>query len=151
MTQIKFFKAMACFILLGALFSSGCAPTYPVARGTFDNKLGNCPTSPNCISSNAEDEDQMYPAIRFDGTPEQAKQQLMKVLNKDPRTTITKKKDNERRVEFDTAVFGFTDDAEFLILDNRILVRSASREGYSDLGKNRSRMEEIRKAFEPCC
>ena len=43
----------------------------------------------------------------------------------------------------------FVDDAEFLLDPvNRVIhVRSASRLGYSDLGKNRSRMEEIRRQF----
>ncbi|MFZ5601181.1 MAG: DUF1499 domain-containing protein [Pseudomonadota bacterium] len=30
-------------------------------------------------------------------------------------------------------------------------MRSASRVGYSDFGKNRARLQEIRSAFEPCC
>ena len=43
------------------------------------------------------------------------------------------------------------DDAEFLLdRANRVVhVRSASRLGYSDLGKNRRRMEEIRRQFAP--
>jgi uncharacterized protein (DUF1499 family) len=44
----------------------------------------------------------------------------------------------------------FVDDAEFLLDRTRsvIQVRSASRLGYSDLGKNRSRMEDIRRQFD---
>lgn len=43
----------------------------------------------------------------------------------------------------------FVDDSEFLLDRERqaIQVRSASRLGYSDLEKNRSRMEEIREQF----
>ena len=37
-----------------------------------------------------------------------------------------------------------------LATDN-IQMRSASRVGYSDFGKNRARLQEIRSAFEPCC
>ena len=129
----------------------GCSTTYPVARGAYQDKLANCPDKPNCISSNAEDEDQQYDPIRFEGDPAKAKQKLLSVINDYPRTTITQDKDNYLRVEFETAVFGFVDDVEFLVLNNRILVRSASRVGYSDLGKNRSRMEDIQEQFEPCC
>jgi uncharacterized protein (DUF1499 family) len=43
----------------------------------------------------------------------------------------------------------FVDDGEFLLdrTRNAIQVRSASRLGYSDLGKNRKRMEEIRVQY----
>lgn len=153
MTQIKFFKTIISTVLAATLVVvlGGCGTTYPVARGSFNDQLGNCPSSPNCISSNASDEDRMYPPIRYKGTREEAKRRLLGVLASYPRVTITQNKDNYLRAEFTTAVFRFTDDTEFLILDNRIMVRSASRVGYSDLGKNRSRMEDIRKEFEPCC
>jgi len=55
---------------------------------------------------------------------------------------------NYLRVEFHTTFF--VDDGEFLLDRNAkaIHARSASRIGYSDFGKNRSRMEDIRRDFE---
>jgi len=52
------------------------------------------------------------------------------------------------RVEFHTTFF--TDDGEFLLeRDSKVIhVRSASRIGYSDFGKNRGRIEDIRRDFE---
>jgi len=46
-------------------------------------------------------------------------------------------------------LLGFVDDLEFCLdeQNNTIHVRSASRLGYSDLGKNRKRVEHIRSAF----
>jgi len=46
-------------------------------------------------------------------------------------------------------LLGFVDDLEFCLDDQNktIHVRSASRLGYSDLGKNRQRVEQIRAAF----
>ena len=51
------------------------------------------------------------------------------------------------RVELRTLLF--IDDGEFLMdpTNKVIQVRSASRLGYSDLGKNRSRIEDIRSQF----
>jgi len=49
-----------------------------------------------------------------------------------------------------SSIFRFVDDVEFYF-DNAkklIQVRSASRTGYSDLGVNRRRIEEIRKQFD---
>jgi len=40
---------------------------------------------------------------------------------------------------------------EILVQGDNIQMRSASRTGYSDFGKNRARLEEIRAAFQPCC
>ena len=47
------------------------------------------------------------------------------------------------------AFFRFVDDVEFLINPEEQLIhsRSASRVGYSDLGVNRHRMEQIQKGF----
>ena len=52
--------------------------------------------------------------------------------------------------EFTSLIFRFVDDVEFSFDDGNKLIhfRSASRLGYSDLGANRKRMEEIRKGFE---
>ena len=51
--------------------------------------------------------------------------------------------------EFKTSLMKFTDDVEFLLIQNgnRIDFRSASRLGRKDFGKNRQRMEAIRKKF----
>ena len=50
--------------------------------------------------------------------------------------------------EFATPLMGFVDDVEFYCDGKVIQVRSASRLGYSDLGVNRKRIEEIRAAFQ---
>ena len=62
-------------------------------------------------------------------------------------TTIIEESPGYLRVEFHT--FLFVDDGEFLLDPERRLieVRTASRLGYSDLGKNRRRLEEIRQSF----
>jgi uncharacterized protein (DUF1499 family) len=52
--------------------------------------------------------------------------------------------------EFTSLLLRFVDDVEFLFDDDTKTVhfRSASRIGYSDLGVNRRRMEEIRALVE---
>lgn len=133
-----------------AVVLTGCAGS-PVARGVHGNDLGDCPGKPNCITTNSKDKDRSFPPFTFEGDRQKAKDKLVQVLKDYPRAEITRNEDNYLRVEFTTALFRFTDDAEFLILDDYIKVRSESRVGYSDLGKNRSRMEDIQEAFEPCC
>jgi len=53
------------------------------------------------------------------------------------------------RAEFTSRLLGFVDDAEFHLphCEPVIHMRSASRLGYSDLGANRRRLEEVRRRF----
>ena len=66
-----------------------------------------------------------------------------------PRSQIVSSTNTYIHVEFTSLIFRFVDDVEFLFDDEKKLihVRSASRVGYSDLGANRNRVEEIRKRF----
>jgi len=49
---------------------------------------------------------------------------------------------------FTSRLFRFVDDVEFYFPDEPVLhVRSASRVGYSDLGADRRRIEDIRNRF----
>ena len=63
-------------------------------------------------------------------------------------TKLIEGDDHYLRVEFRTRL-GFVDDGEFLMdRGQRVIhLRSAARLGYSDLGKNRSRLEDIRREF----
>lgn len=111
--------------------------------------LTPCPDKPNCVSTQATDAHAIAP-IPYRSTQADAMQRLLAILRAMPRTTIVQSGADSVRVEFRTRVFGFVDDAQFAIDDKTktIHFRSASRVGHSDLGVNRRRMEEIRKAFE---
>jgi uncharacterized protein (DUF1499 family) len=60
------------------------------------------------------------------------------------------KEDTYIQAEFRSAILRFVDDVEFLFDERtkRLHFRSASRLGYSDLGVNRKRMEELGREFE---
>lgn len=63
-----------------------------------------------------------------------------------PRTTIITQGPDYLHAECRSAVFGFVDDLELHLRPdkNTIAVRSAARLGYSDLGVNRKRIEDLR-------
>ena len=65
------------------------------------------------------------------------------------RTVIVMEKEDYIHAEVTSFLFRFVDDIEFYlpVSEKVIHVRSASRKGYSDLGVNRTRVEEIRKRF----
>ncbi len=127
---------------------AACAGERPENLGVVDGRLTECPGSPNCVSSQAVDEGHRLTPLVFSDDPAPAFARLKQtlVLRKD--TTITDERPGYLRVEFRTAFF--VDDGEFLLdgQQRRIQVRSASRLGYSDLGKNRRRLEEIRQQFD---
>lgn len=120
-----------------------CMPTRAIAQ----TWLQPCPDSPNCVSSLSNDSYQIDPfVITGDGVSAMAR--LQRVLGERADTTIITLAKTYVTVEFRTAL-GFIDDASFILepAGNVIHVRSASRSGYWDLGKNRRRLEEIRREF----
>lgn len=132
---------------IGLLGMMGCAGERPNNLGTKGNFLTTCPGSPNCVSSQAVDEQHRIEPLAYRGAPDAAFASLKLVLGRRGDTTIIEEKPGYLRVELRTILF--VDDGEFLLdpARNVIHIRSASRLGYSDLGKNRRRMEEIRSQF----
>lgn len=88
--------------------------------------------------------------LRYTGTLQEARERLLRVLREHPRTTLVREEPDYLKAECRSALFRFVDDVEFVFDDAGpwIHFRSASRLGRSDFGVNRTRMEEIRRAFE---
>ncbi|MBV5316443.1 MAG: DUF1499 domain-containing protein [Desulfobulbaceae bacterium] len=132
---------------LGLLGLVGCAGERPNNLGAREGILALCPSSPNCVSSQTENERHRIAPLAFSSDPNAAFTRLKGVLSGRSDTTIVDDLPDYLRVELRTMLF--VDDGEFLLdRTNKVIhVRSASRLGYSDLGKNRSRLEEIRRQF----
>ena len=131
-----------------SILLAACAGERPAHPGPKDGRLAACPASPNCVSSQADDERHTIAPLSFTGDPDAAVARLKQILARRKDTTIIEERAGYLRVELRTTFF--VDDGEFLLDRERqvIQVRSASRRGYSDLGKNRSRLEEIREQFK---
>ena len=114
------------------------------------HELAPCPDRPNCVSSLAEDEEHRVEPLPLDGKPEEALERLRRIIEEMPRATVDEADEEYLKARFKSRVFGFTDDLELQVDAEAgvIHVRSASRVGYSDLGVNRKRVEEIRSRFE---
>jgi uncharacterized protein (DUF1499 family) len=141
------FKGMLVSLLVVSLFS-GCGGARPAGLGVKENRLSPCPTSPNCVSSQSDDEKHRIDPLRFASTPAEAMARLKKVVRAMKRTTGVRESPNYFHAEFATFL-GFVDDVEFYANESQkvIHLRSASRLGYWDLGVNRRRMEAIRAEF----
>lgn len=117
--------------------------------GINNNQLTSCPNSPNCVNSQANDDKHSIQVIVIEGSPEQTKEKIIKVLNGFERTKTVTVEDNYIHAESVSKLFRFTDDIEFYFPKTEgnkttIHVKSASRVGYSDLGANRKRVEQFR-------
>lgn len=134
--------------ILSSLLAA-CARERPNNLVVRDDKLSACPSSPNCVSSQASDVRHRIAPLHFKGDPDTAVARLKQILARRSDTAIIEESSGYLRVELSTTFF--IDDGEFLLdrVKQVIHVRSASRLGYSYLGKNRSRIEEIRREFSP--
>ncbi|MYL32498.1 DUF1499 domain-containing protein [Pontibacillus yanchengensis] len=117
--------------------------------GVRDAKLAPCPSSPNCVSTQAEDESKHMEALAFKGDKQSTKDKLKRIIEEYPKAQIVTERGDYIHATFTTKWLKFTDDVEFYLNEEEqnIHFRSASRTGYSDLGKNRSRMNDIAESY----
>ena len=141
------FQGVSFFLLLSvALPLLSCAGTKPNNLGVKDARLAPCPSSPNCVSSDADDSSHFVPAFQLAAPVPEAWRAVRSVVAKLPRTSIVTATDDYLYAECRSAFFGFVDDLELHLRpeQNIIAVRSAARLGRSDFGVNRKRVETVR-------
>ncbi len=147
-------KEQISIVLLSFIIFTGCSGSMP-KLGINNGKLMLCPKTPNCVNSQATDEKKFIQPIHFIGTQQEAQDRLLKILQAWKLIKITVVQDKYIRAEFKSKMFRFVDDVEFYFPARKtekkvtIHIRSASRIGYSDLGANRKRIEQIRSKFKP--
>ena len=135
-------------VLILATGCSGGRP--PLKLGVTEGRLASCPSSPNCVSSEAAAAEQRVEPLRYADDADRARARLLDILNGLARARIVQSNDDYLHAEFRSAIFGFADDVEFYFNPpGTIQVRSASRTGYYDFGVNRERVETIRARFSP--
>lgn len=120
----------------------------PSNLGVKDGRLATCPSSPNCVASQADPADATHfiAPVAFKGDARAAWRALRETVAASERVKIVDEQDGYLRAEFATKLVGFVDDVEFLIdAPARVIhVRSASRLGKRDFGVNRARIEALR-------
>lgn len=133
----------------GLLVMSLAAPS-PGNLGERNGRLAACPGSPNCVSTQAENQDHWIEPLQAESKDDGVISLLAEIVREMPRATLVEQTGDYLRVEFRSRLFRFCDDVEFYHDRRSGLVhfRSASRVGHSDLGVNRRRMEQIREEFQ---
>ena len=142
---MKRFIVGSSILVMFVLFSGCSTPEV----GLEKNGLRACPDKPNCVTSLGGDDAHSVAPILYLTNKEAAREKIKKILSDMDRTSVITDQADYLHVVFTSKVMRFKDDVEFWFPEkgNSIHIRSASRLGYSDLGVNRKRVEEIRKRF----
>ena len=121
----------------------------PVDLGVEAGKFKECPSTPNCVSSQTSSPQSRVPAIFIKGDVKAEMQRLVDLVTSLQGNTLVSKTDNYIHVECKSKPFGFVHDLEYYWCEKSETchVRSASRFGYTDFGRNRARVEAIRLRF----
>ncbi|MCV2401343.1 DUF1499 domain-containing protein [Marinomonas sp. C2222] len=121
----------------------------PEDLGVTDGFLKACPSTPNCVSSQADIEDSAHyfePIVYF-GTRKETQLKIESYLLNQGRARIVKSELGYVYFEVKSKLIGYIDDVEFYLPEGDSVVhfRSASRVGYSDRGVNRERIAQVRE------
>lgn len=125
-----------------------CSGKRPSNLGVSDSEFAPCPSTPNCVSSDASASDAQHhiSPLQLDATQKEIWQIIRETVIEMPRTRIIDETADYLHAECTSALLGFVDDLELhhRTDETLIAIRSASRLGSSDFGVNRKRVETLR-------
>ena len=139
---------LGCIAILSHVKCQTMAAEPPMALGLQANdQLQPCPEKPNCVSTSAIDTDHRIDPIRIAGTPAEVLPRVKQAVESLGDVAWQSEGANYLHGIVYSKFWKFPDDVEFHYLEEteNLLVRSASRIGYSDLGVNRKRVEKIKE------
>lgn len=150
--MIKPWWSWWCVIIAGFSLFSGCSGTMP-SLGIHDKKLSECPAAPHCVNSQSVEGDHFVEPLMLTGSSIEVREKILTVLDTLAPITVTLVEEGYIRAEARSRLFRFVDDLEFYFPDTAdqpvtVHVRSASRVGYTDLGVNRQRVENLRQLLQ---
>lgn len=148
-TFLKFIVTCSCIFLLGC--TTGKVSNLTVQGPSEKIRLEPCPKTPNCVSSIEPIGSKHYISpLRYTAGKDLAYRNLVVLIESIPGARIVAKQADYIKAEIRSSIFRFVDDVAFLFSPDQsvIEVRSASRVGYYDFGKNRRRIEDVRKRWD---
>lgn len=129
------------------LLLSACSSTAPKQITLSPLGFSDCPVSPNCVSSDAQDELHTIAPFKLNVPADQAWAEIKAAVMQLSRTRVVSEKDGYLHAESRSLIFRFVDDLQLQLREQEgiIAVYSASRVGHSDFGINRQRIETLRQ------
>ncbi len=154
-TMFLLFCALTTFYLCWFFLSANMTqPSTGIEKDSNGNlRLVDCPSTPNCVCSMDADLSHQINAIpihHYDNPADPWNDFLKTIEESKGFSTFLSKTTNSCHAVFKTSIMRFPDDF-FAIIDheNKVIhIRSSSRIGISDLGKNKKRVDLISNAFQ---
>ena len=112
-----------------------------------ERHLSACPEKPNCVFSQSTREMHAIPALSLIEDNSALSWEKLIVAIQQAGGEVLVDDGRYCHAVFTSSLFRFKDDFEAELNNSWIDVRSASRAGTSDLGKNRKRVEKIRRLY----
>lgn len=124
-----------------------CAAPPPKGLGSSKGQLADCPSSPNCVSTQASEESHRTKPFLLALPADEAWARVPEAIEAMEGGRIAEQTDVYLHAEFTSPLMNYVDDLELLLLPerSRIAVRSASRTGWWDMGANRERVWQLRR------
>ena len=145
--MVRWIVALIVVLFVGFFVYVNISNKLPEGLGLTDGELMPCPSSPNCVSTQASPENVEHYAEPIVYTGDRMKTQLLIesfILNNGNAHLVSSTL-GYVHFEVKSPLVGYIDDVEFYLpaADSVVHVRSASRVGYSDFGTNRERVRQI--------
>lgn len=118
-----------------------------VNAGLQNDLLQECPNRPSCVNSLSNIEEHAIAAFSVPADMTEPVTLMATLIMTMPRADILEINNDYLHAKFSSAIFGFSDDLELLRDGTQLQVRSVSRVGFSDMGVNRKRVEELRSLW----
>ncbi|MDJ0654723.1 MAG: DUF1499 domain-containing protein [Xanthomonadales bacterium] len=146
---MKVFLIIVVIVLLAGLagfaWLGHSSRSNPPRLGLSGDQFAPCPASPNCVSSDTDSPDHSFPPLPLAANASWA--QIVEQVTALPNLKVVSDDGQYLRGEVRSPLFGFVDDLEIHQRGNQLALRSSSRVGYSDLGANRKRAEQLQQAL----
>lgn len=122
----------------------------PNNLGITNGKLSPLPSTPNAVSSQTEDKERYVEPLVFKTDSKTTRTALKAMLSSFKNVNIVTESDYYIHAVSISGKMRYRDDLEFFIDTNQNVVhfRSGSRVGYSDMGLNRERYNQIKQIYD---
>ncbi len=113
----------------------------------MNGRLAPCDPAPHCVCSDAGDSGDTLHWVDPIALPALTEDIRMRVIREALAASggkLVREEQNFLHATYTSRLFRFVDDLELRLDGARLQLRSSSRVGYSDLGANRQRIEDLR-------
>ena len=119
----------------------------PVAGGRNNDRLAPCPSEPHCVCSETGTNSDTEHWVEPIALPQLADELRWRVIGEvlaGSGASVVSQDAGYLHATYTSGLFRFVDDLELRLNGPQLQLRSSSRVGYSDLGANRKRVEDLR-------